>query len=740
MPTDKTVTSEIIAAIAQLLRAYSSILFLDSAWAGFFIALVTFFEVNVGTCGLISALTALMIARLLQFPKIETGLHLLNSLLVGLALGAFYLLSGHLLILILIASALTVVVSAALIALMETDRQLPVLSLPFLIVITVVALAAQQNDQLIPMDAPAFTALYQSGSAIIGPSANQFLMSLGATFFTSQTVAGAVILLVIAIRSRYLALLALAGYLTGYCTLWLFLDIQNYPLLLNWTGFNFTLVAIALGGIYMIPGIASFTTALLAAALCALILIATQKLLFVYGLPVLALPFVVTTLIFLIAMKARLSIRPPWLAPQPNLPEINYENARLARVRNGAIHSVPLLPPFLGKWQIYQGFNGPHTHKGPWRYALDFYIKVDDQSFQNNGATLKDFYCFGLPVVSPAHGQVIRIQNSLADNPPGEVDTKNNWGNFILIRLDNGFHLLLAHLQNSSISVSEGARIKPGEKIARCGNSGRSPQPHLHMQIQETSALGSRTYPFHLQSIVKYKTDGLSEYLLVNIPEVGDCIEAATIDDKLAKPLHMPVGRQLTYEYSEQNSANKTRHTLTVELTLSGQFRLVSGSGVSGRGASAAFMEANGVLAFFDRQGPKDPLLDLWLLANGLTPLAKTAHQWQDSPSAQLFPANFIQRFFQHCFRPLGCGLTSHYTRHWSASEKQWRQQSVHQLQLPQLGWEVKIESLIDPVLGCCEITLHDNEKTRNAVLIETGLSSDEGIPSWHIDTNPQLN
>ena len=44
----------------------------------------------------------------------------------------------------------------------------------------------------------------------------------------------------------------------------------------------------------------------------------------------------------------------------------------------------------------------------------------------------------GLPVLSPAHGQVVRVCDHLADNPPGEVDTKNNWGNFVLVRLDSG--------------------------------------------------------------------------------------------------------------------------------------------------------------------------------------------------------------------------------------------------------------------------------------------------------------
>jgi hypothetical protein len=100
--------------------------------------------------------------------------------------------------------------------------------------------------------------------------------------------------------------------------------------------------------------------------LTGLLLIACQDLLFVYGLPLIALPYIVVTLIFLLALRTRLSVAPPWLVAQPGMPEQNYERARLARVRNGDVNSVPLLLPVFGRWQVYQGFDGEHTHRAPW--------------------------------------------------------------------------------------------------------------------------------------------------------------------------------------------------------------------------------------------------------------------------------------------------------------------------------------------------------------------------------------
>ena len=718
------------AYLADTARAYSALFFLDSPIAGALLLAGTFAYPNIGLSGLVAAFAGLAMARLFRFPDARTTIIVLNSLLVGLSLGAFYRLGPHLVVLVLGGAILAVLASTALADLFWRYERLPVLVIPFLLVAAITALVARQLSDLSP-----FVGYSEFTIAWLPYWANDFLSLLGATFFTIHPVAGAVVLAVIAWRSRYLALLAIVATLVGQ-GMFLLLEVNHQPLLITWAGFNMVLTAIAIGGIYTVPGLASFITAMLAAALTTLLLIACQNLLFVHGLPLIALPYISVTLLFLLALRTRLSVAPPRLATQPGMPEQNYERARLTRVRNGEIDSVPLLLPVFGQWQIYQGFDGEHTHKPPWHHALDFYMAEEEKSFSGDGTGLEDFYCFGLPVVSPAHGQVVRVRDHLADNPPGDVDVKNNWGNLVLLRLESGLHVLLAHLKQDSAKVKEGDWVEPGKPLAACGNSGRSPQPHLHLQVQRSAQLGSPTRPFHLCSLLRHREDGTSEYLVNTRPELGDCVEAAVVDPRLATPLHLPVGRQLTYRVEGPGLPDAGEVNLQVELTLLGQFRLMSDSG-----ASAAFEENNGVLAFYDRQGPADRFLDIWLLANGLTPLSESAVSWQDAPAARLLPLTPSQRVMLRILYPLGRGLDSRYRRQFDTGQGVWHQRGYHELRLGAQAVKAETESLIDAEQGFHTISCRLGSKHWQAQLIELGLAGDEGVPGWKIspDTNENL-
>lgn len=39
----------------------------------------------------------------------------------------------------------------------------------------------------------------------------------------------------------------------------------------------------------------------------------------------------------------------------------------------------------------------------------------------------------------------------------------------------------LCHLQQGTITVRVGQQVSPGEVVGRCGNSGNSTEPHLHL-------------------------------------------------------------------------------------------------------------------------------------------------------------------------------------------------------------------------------------------------------------------
>ncbi|SUK15727.1 Peptidase, M23/M37 family [Staphylococcus agnetis] len=42
---------------------------------------------------------------------------------------------------------------------------------------------------------------------------------------------------------------------------------------------------------------------------------------------------------------------------------------------------------------------------------------------------------------------------------------------------------LIAHLKQHSLVVSVGDKVKQGERLALCGNSGHSTEPHIHFQV-----------------------------------------------------------------------------------------------------------------------------------------------------------------------------------------------------------------------------------------------------------------
>lgn len=717
---EKGVLPEFKRTIGGVLSAYSGILFIDHPVIGILFLGGTFWFPNVGIAGLLGAAIGMTVGYILRLPHSTSGVNVYSSLLVGLSLGAYYELSPNLAVLIALSAGLTVLLAAALRDLFWRLGQLPILSVPFVVVALTAALAASTYGGLTPYYPPS-----QLPPTVVGGWFDSFFSSLGSTFFSPHPLIGALLFAGILLRSRYLAFLCVGGFVSGQLV-FVTLAVDPVPGLLEWTGFNFALTAMALGGIFAVPSPSSLLLAMLGAGASAVVTGALSQFLLVYSLPVMASPFLVTTLTLLAALRLRVSASPPvLLLENPGLPERNFERARLARARLGSLQSVPLLPPFLGEWQIYQGFDGKHTHKEQWRFALDFYRLEDDRSFSGDGSTLEQYFCFSLPVFSPAYGLVVAATDSLPDNAPGELDLRNNWGNYVLIQTDTGLFVLLAHLKQHSIKVRDGERVTPGTPVASCGNSGRSAQPHLHLQVQRHAGLGGATVPFHLVSSIVRAGEEAPEYRLVTELAEGHSVQRAEEDHQLAAALHLPVGRTLRYRHAASDGSN-TERTMRVIVTLYGEFRLCTD-----KGASAAFEQRNGTLGFYDRRGPADPLLDLWLLALGLTPLSTLALSWTDAPSARLFPLGFGSRLVLAITRPLGAGLSSHYKRSWSSQGETWRQSGNHDLTVPAARRSLTTSAIVSPAHGCIELTLEDGERHAAAELVAIGQVADRGVPAW---------
>jgi Peptidase family M23 len=95
----------------------------------------------------------------------------------------------------------------------------------------------------------------------------------------------------------------------------------------------------------------------------------------------------------------------------------------------------------------------------------------------------------------------VRVVDDLPDCAIGTVDAEHNWGNYVVLYDERGFYVEISHLAQCSMKVIQGDRIARGDFIGCCGNSGYSPQPHIHIQVQLTPEVGAATVPFSFANL-----------------------------------------------------------------------------------------------------------------------------------------------------------------------------------------------------------------------------------------------
>lgn len=109
------------------------------------------------------------------------------------------------------------------------------------------------------------------------------------------------------------------------------------------------------------------------------------------------------------------------------------------------------------------------------------------------GEKVEDFYSWNQAVLSPISGEVVSAVDGLPDNPLGERDTGNPAGNHVVIATAPNRFLFIAHLCRGSVSVKVGQKVSIGSELGRCGNSGNSDGPHIHLHVQNTPVLKEGT-------------------------------------------------------------------------------------------------------------------------------------------------------------------------------------------------------------------------------------------------------
>lgn len=669
-----------------LLSAYGSFLMLPGWLPSLLLVLATLVEPLAGCAAWICALSAMLARRILPLEPANPTLELVNAVLVGHLLGATFQPSLVLLVLILAGGPACVLVTGWLRARLQRP-----LCAPFVLV------------------GLGLTSVGRSLLLVLQPlppnHGYPFLCSLGEIFLVPNPVSGGLVALAIAWGSPYLLLLSGLSFGVSYGLLGLLgVPWDSYAQVL--AGTQAILTCLMISGLWLSPGRASLVLGLLAAAGSSLTYLACTSLLAPLGLPPLAIPFVLVTWLGLWACWPQASGF--WRFQRllaPALPERSWERCSLAQARGLDPSSLALRLPFKGQWSCYQGFDGPHTHKEQWRYALDFVQQREGKSFLGQGTELHEYYCWGAEILAPLAGRVLDCVGDCPDNTPGEVNIQRRWGNYVMIQSASGPVVVLAHLQAGSVQVQPGQSVVLGQRLGRCGNSGRSPQPHLHIHVQPGARLGEPTLPFHLSHVLCGEA-----FQLDCRPREGDLVSSPPAPGEVH--LHLPVGRKLSYRCGQD------LRVFTVELDLDGQFWLVSD-----RGARVAFWATPELVAFYERCAKPDPLLDALVLALGVTPLHGLACRWQDRPPARLLSRGL----------PWRANLHSSYVRTRLGTSWEQRGQHTQVVGQPPRGL-AESWARLDDQFGLVEFGLMRPDGLRLEAQLEcVGLQEDQGIPGWRL-------
>lgn len=532
------------------------------------IILVTFFSPTVGLSGFLAVAFINVFAFVMGFNRdeIKTGLFGFNALFLGLSLGYEYTFNITFIVLFITSILILLLITVWLKGLLVIHN-LPFLSFPFIITYWIVSLSASNFSNIQLDESHIYTinevAKSQSSSwyqfihsldnITLFPFALSFFKTLAGTFFQSSVLGGILISLGLLYSSRISFSLSLIGFYLAYLFYSLFgADVNdlNYNLL----GSNFIFLAIAIGCFFLIPNAYSYITVIVLVPILLLILLSIGKVLSVFQLKAYSMSFSIVCTAFLFSLNQR------WFHKYLHLVTIQYFSAEktiykylnsIQRFKNEYLYKLAL--PFSGEWNVSQGYNGKITHLGDWSKALDFVI-VDSKNntyrqpvSAREGFSKDNFYCYNKEILAPYDGYVYDIINTVEDNDIGDVDTEHNWGNTIVINHLNGLFSQISHIKKDSFGVFIGQYITKGTYLATCGNSGRSPEPHIHFQLQTLPTIGAPTLQYPIAYFIE--RNGAEKKLKISeVPSEGSFISNVQVNQLLVVGFSFLPGQKIVFK------------------------------------------------------------------------------------------------------------------------------------------------------------------------------------------------
>jgi len=547
--------NNISSFIKAIINTYAILFFSQNRALGIILLLVSFLNPLAGVCGLCCVLFSLCLTQLLGYSgeNLNAGIYSFNSLLLGLAFGTFYQFNAQCVVWLIFACLLLVMLTVILEH--KLGRLgLPILSLPFILCFWLLLLSSRSLFNIGLLSKSSFVAgdvcsspaglayLHNYLSSGLPYLICLFFRSISAILFQDNIITGMCIGFGLFIHSRIAFSLLVIGFLMAYGFNAVFLiypeGISYYHL-----GANFMMSSVAIGSFFSIPSLRSYLWAIACIPLIFILLNAFTGLLSAYNLPVFSLPFCLinyTLLYFLLLRKNSGVLQLVTLqhySPERNLYQFINQQTRLNNLRYFRFNL-----PFMGSWMVSQGYDSDITHKADWGKALDFVITDENKTYKLPGTLPEHFYCFNKPVLACADGVVVNVIDHVEDNPIGAENMQQNWGNTVVVKHLDGLYSKISHLKMHSIKVKSGEGVKQGDLLGLCGNSGRSPEPHLHFQIQATPYIDAKTlaYPF------AYYYNQIGNFESFIIPAEGEVIKPVIIDNTIQKAFDFQAGYSAT--------------------------------------------------------------------------------------------------------------------------------------------------------------------------------------------------
>jgi len=166
-------------------------------------------------------------------------------------------------------------------------------------------------------------------------------------------------------------------------------------------------------------------------------------------------------------------------------------------------NQTKLILPFKEEWTVFWGGDTKelnyHVENEAQKGALDIVITDENgKSYKNHGDKNENYYVFAKELIVPCDAEVVLVVDGIKDNKPGEFNPIYIPGNTVILKTNNDEYLFFAHFKQNSIVVKQEKKVKKGELLGLCGNSGNSSEPHLHFHLQNVEdinkATGAKSY------------------------------------------------------------------------------------------------------------------------------------------------------------------------------------------------------------------------------------------------------